>query len=176
VPARAPAPFEEIRLVALDVDGVMTDGRIVVHDDGSEAKFFHVHDGSAVWLLRRAGIETAIISGRRAACVDARARDLGIQICVQGAQDKVAALAEVCGKTGLEPRQCAYMGDDVLDVPIMRSVGFAAAPADARPEAKAAAALVTTARGGHGAVRELAEAILRGRGAWDTLLSKQYGI
>jgi 3-deoxy-D-manno-octulosonate 8-phosphate phosphatase (KDO 8-P phosphatase) len=165
-----------IRLVVLDVDGVMTDGRIVVGDDGREFKFFHVHDGSAVWLLRRAGIETAIISGREAACVAHRARDLAIAECRQGAKDKVAAFEEVRVRYGLAAHECAYMGDDVLDVPLIRHVGFGAAPADARPEAKAAAAWVSGAPGGRGAVRELAELILRGQGVWEKLLSEKYGI
>ena len=165
-----------IKLLVLDVDGVMTDGRIIVDDEGRESKNFHVHDGSAVWLLRKAGIETAIISGRQAACVDVRARDLRIRFCRQGVADKIAAFDEIRREYGLEPRDCAFMGDDVLDVPLLRKVGLAAAPADARPEAKAAAALVTEARGGQGAVRELAEAILRGRGLWETLLREHYGI
>jgi 3-deoxy-D-manno-octulosonate 8-phosphate phosphatase (KDO 8-P phosphatase) len=165
-----------IRLMVLDVDGVLTDGAIIVDDHGHESKNFHVHDGSAVWLLRRAGIETAIISGREAKCVAWRARDLAIEECHQGSKDKVATFEDMRRRLGLEARECAYMGDDVLDVPLMRAVGFSAAPADARPEAKAAAALVTGAPGGRGAVRELAEAILRGRGLWDALLREKYGI
>src|SRR5947208_14556198 len=97
--------FAAIKLLILDVDGVMTDGRIVVDDDGRESKFFHVHDGSAVHLLRRAGVETAIISGRRARCVEWRARDLKIEDCIQGAPDKVAAFEELRAPRGLEARQ-----------------------------------------------------------------------
>ena len=166
----------EIKLLVLDVDGVMTDGRIIVDDDGRESKNFHVHDGSAVFLLRRAGIETAIISGRTARCVEWRARDLKIAECHQGAHDKVAKFEEMRARLGLAARECAFVGDDALDVPLMRHVGLAAAPADARLEAKAAAALVTEARGGHGAVREVAEAILRARGSWENLLKEKYGI
>jgi 3-deoxy-D-manno-octulosonate 8-phosphate phosphatase (KDO 8-P phosphatase) len=170
------ARLAPIRLLLLDVDGVLTDGRIVIDDEGKEAKFFHVHDGSAVWLLRKAGVETAILSGRHAACVDRRARDLGISECVQGAENKLVAFEAMRARMGIEPRECAYMGDDILDVPLLRAVGFAAAPANARPEAKAVAALVTAASGGHGAVRELAEAILRGKGVWARLLRETYGI
>ena len=167
---------QAIRLVVLDVDGVMTDGGIIVDDHGVERKRFHVLDGSATWLLRRCGIETAIISGRSVPCVAHRAKDLRIEDCIQGAADKVKAFQELIARRGLEPRECAYMGDDVLDVPLLRAVGFAAAPANARPEAKRAAHLVTEARGGDGAVREMAEAILKGQGRWDGLLREKYGV
>jgi 3-deoxy-D-manno-octulosonate 8-phosphate phosphatase (KDO 8-P phosphatase) len=131
-----------------------------------------------VWLLRRCGIETAIISGRSVKAVEHRAKDLGIEEvdCVQGVHEKVEALDAMCARRGITPRECAYMGDDVLDVPLIRHVGFGAAPANARPEAKAAAALVTEARGGAGAVRELAEVILRGQGVYERLLREKYGI
>jgi 3-deoxy-D-manno-octulosonate 8-phosphate phosphatase (KDO 8-P phosphatase) len=165
-----------VRLLILDVDGVMTDGRIIVDDDGRESKFFHVHDGSAVWLLRRVGIETAIISGRTAACVGHRARDLKIEEVHQGEVEKLGALDRVCARYKITPAEVAYMGDDILDVPVLERVGFPAAPANARPEAKAAALLVTRAAGGHGAVRELAEHILRGQGLYERLLRERYGI
>ncbi len=165
-----------VRLLVLDVDGVLTDGRIVVDDDGRESKFFHVHDGSAVWLLRRVGIETAIISGRTARCVLHRAKDLAIEEVHQGELDKLVALDRVLARYGLGAHQVCFMGDDILDVPVLARVGYPAAPANARPEAKAAALHVTEASGGHGAVRELAEHILRGQGLWTTLLRERYGI
>lgn len=168
--------LKAVRLLVLDVDGVLTDGRIVVDDDGRESKFFHVHDGSAVWLLRRVGIETAIISGRTARCVVHRARDLQIEEVHQGELDKLSALDRVLARYGLGAHEICYMGDDILDVPVMRRVGYPAAPANARPEAKAAALLVTRAAGGHGAVRELAEHILRGQGRYAQLLRERYGI
>jgi 3-deoxy-D-manno-octulosonate 8-phosphate phosphatase (KDO 8-P phosphatase) len=173
----APDPrLSPIKLVICDVDGVLTDGGIIVDDDGRESKRFHVHDGSAVWLLRRCGIETAFLSGRAVQCVKHRARDLAVEHCIQGAADKVKAFEDLALKLDLHPKECAFMGDDVLDVPLMRRVGFAAAPANARPEAKAVAALVTEARGGEGAVRELAEAILRAQSKWDILLREKFGI
>jgi 3-deoxy-D-manno-octulosonate 8-phosphate phosphatase (KDO 8-P phosphatase) len=168
--------LQRIKLVCLDVDGVLTDGGIYVDDHGRESKRFHVHDGSAVWLLRRCGIETAIISGRDVPCVVHRARDLRIEVCRQGVADKVAAFEEIRARYGLEAAQCAFMGDDVLDVPLLRHAGFGAAPANARPEAKAAASFVTAARGGDGAVREFAELILRAQGLYDRLLREKYGI
>ncbi len=165
-----------IKLVILDVDGVMTDGRIVVDDHGVESKFFHVHDGSAVWFLRRSGIESAIISGRRVPCVEHRARDLGIKEVHQGVARKVEAYEALRGRAGLEDREVAYMGDDILDVPLLRRVGLPAAPASARPEAKAVAAVVTEAFAGHGAVRELAEFILRSQGVFEKLLRERYDV
>jgi 3-deoxy-D-manno-octulosonate 8-phosphate phosphatase (KDO 8-P phosphatase) len=168
--------LQPIKLVICDVDGVLTDGGIIVDDDGRESKRFSVYDGSAVWLLRRCGIETAIISGRAVHCVKHRARDLAIEHVIQGVADKVKAFDELALRLDLHPKECAYIGDDVLDVPLMRRVGFAAAPANARPEAKAAAALVTEARGGDGAVRELAEVILKAQAKWDVLLREKYGI
>lgn len=175
-PEGGDARLRAIKLVVLDVDGVMTDGGIIVDDDGVESKRFHVHDGSGVWLLRRAGIETAIISGRDVKCVAVRARDLRIPHVIQGRHDKVQAFEELRARLGLRAEECAYMGDDVLDVPLLRHVGFGAAPANARPEAKAASRLVTEARGGDGAVRELAEAILKAQGRWGPLLRDKYGI
>jgi 3-deoxy-D-manno-octulosonate 8-phosphate phosphatase (KDO 8-P phosphatase) len=170
------ARLRAVRLLIVDVDGVLTDGGILVDDRGVETKRFHVHDGSAVWLLRRCGIETAIISGRSVACVAHRARDLEIEECIQGAADKVAAFEALRARRGLAAEACAYMGDDVLDVPLMRRVGLGAAPANARPEAKRAARVVTEARGGEGALRELAERILRAQGRWERLLRERYGI
>lgn len=168
--------LKSIRLLILDVDGVLTDGRIVMDDRGVESKSFHVHDGSAVFMLRAAGIETAIISGRYAECVAHRARDLGIDEVHQAAADKLAAFEKVRRRYGLAPEQCAFMGDDILDVPLLRAVGLAAAPADARPEAKAVAHVVTEARGGEGAIRELAEVILKGQGIFERLLRERYSV
>jgi len=168
--------LQKIRVLVLDVDGVLTDGGICIDDRGVEFKRFGVHDGSGVWLLRRAGIETAIISGRYAACVTVRARQLRIQQVHQGSRDKVRSFQEVLAHHEVTAEECAYMGDDILDIPLLRLVGVAAAPQNARPEAKAAADIVTEASGGYGAVRELAERILRAQNRYDTLLKEVYGI
>jgi 3-deoxy-D-manno-octulosonate 8-phosphate phosphatase (KDO 8-P phosphatase) len=170
------ARLRRVKLVVLDVDGVLTDGRIIIDDHGIEQKHFHVLDGSGVWLLRRAGIETAIISGRYSACVTVRARELLIAQCHQASRDKVVSFGEVARHHGVEPAEAAYMGDDILDIPLMRRVGLAAAPRNARPEVKAAAQLVTEAEGGHGAVRELAERILKAQGHYQRLLREVYGV
>ncbi len=165
-----------VRYVVLDVDGVLTDGGIIIDDEGRESKRFCVYDGSAVWLLRAVGIECAIVSGRYARCVELRAAQLRIEEVHQGARDKLAVFREICARRGLEPPQCAYVGDDILDVELLRHVGLGVAPANARAEARAAADLVLETAGGAGAVRELAERILRAQGRYDTLLLERYGI
>lgn len=170
------ARLQKIRVLVLDVDGVMTDGGICIDDRGVEGKRFGVQDGSAVWLLRKAGIETAIISGRYAACVTVRARQLRIQQVHQASRNKVASFQEILVHHEVGADECAYMGDDILDIPLMRVVGVSATPQNGRPEAKAAADIVTEASGGCGAIRELAERILRAQDRYDSLLQEVYGI
>ncbi|GIW72068.1 MAG: 3-deoxy-D-manno-octulosonate 8-phosphate phosphatase [Planctomycetota bacterium] len=170
------ARMRAVRLVVTDVDGVLTDGRIIVDDRGVETKHFHVYDGSAVWLLRRAGIETAILSGRYARSVEHRAAELGIAEVHQGAKDKLAVFEQMRRRLGLEPQHCAYLGDDVLDVPLLRHVGLGVAPASARAEARAAAALVLATPGGRGALRELADRLLAAQGKLAPLLRERYGV
>jgi len=158
-----------LRLVVTDVDGVLTDGTVLFLPGGGEAKAFHTRDGLAVVLARRAGLPTAIISGRSSEGVTRRARELGIATVLQGVADKGAALAEVLAAAGLTPQQAAYIGDDVNDLPAMLQAGLSAAPADAAFEVRAQAYMVTEARGGHGAFREFVEAILRARGEWESV-------
>ncbi len=157
----------KIRLLVLDVDGVLTDGTFWLREDGDEWKAFHATDGLGLRLLMDAGVEVALLSGRRSAIVERRARELGIRHVVQGSGDKVAAIYRLLTELGVEAVETAYMGDDLVDVPAMRLVGFAAAPADARPEALAAAAWVAARGGGRGAVRDLCEHLLREMGRWD---------
>ena len=166
-PERAPDPAQQVRLVALDVDGVLTDGGLHYDPEGREQKRFHVADGLGIKLLRRAGLEVAIISGRASPAVAARARELGIAHLHQGVEDKRALLDQLLARLELCPAQVAYMGDDLPDLPVLRVVGFPAAPADARPEVRQAARWVTSAPGGRGAVRELAEHLLKAQGKWD---------
>ena len=160
-----------LRLVVTDVDGVLTDGTVLLLPDGGEAKAFHVRDGLAVVLAHRAGLQTAVISGRSSDAVTRRARELGIGTVRQGVAQKGAAFAELLTALGLEPHQAAYMGDDVNDLPAMLQAGLSAAPADAAFEVRAQAYMVTDARGGHGCYREFVEAILRARGEWDSLMA-----
>jgi 3-deoxy-D-manno-octulosonate 8-phosphate phosphatase (KDO 8-P phosphatase) len=161
-----------LRLVVTDVDGVLTDGTMLLLPDGGEAKAFHVRDGLAVVLARSAGLGTALLSGRSSEVVSRRARELGIEIVRQGVSDKAAAFAEILAGLGLSPHQAAYIGDDVNDLPAMVQAGLSAAPQDAAFEVRAQAYMVTDARGGHGCFREFVEAILRARGEWDALMAQ----
>lgn len=153
-----------IKLVAFDIDGVMTDGGLHYTDDGGELKTFNVQDGLGLKLMQRAGIELAIVTGRTSGVVAARAADLGIEHVYQGVADKRAAVAGLLDKLGLHWPECAFMGDDLIDLPAMTQCGLAIAPANARPIVKERAHAVTDAAGGHGAVREAVEFILAAQG------------
>lgn len=155
-----------LRLLVLDVDGVMTDGRVHLDADGREHKVFNVRDGTGLSLWRKLGFEAALISGRDSQAVVHRARELRIEHVIQGSIDKYTSLMEVSGRTGVDPSAMAAMGDDLADLPMLRAVGFSLAPADAVPEVRAIASHVTAAPGGHGAVREAIEYLLRGLGRW----------
>ena len=162
----------DIRLLLVDVDGVMTDGGIIYDGNGMETKVFNVKDGHGIKMLQRHGIEVGIITGRTSQVVDIRARELGIELVYQGALKKLDSYHDVKQKTGLIDSQIAYMGDDVIDVPVMRRVIFAAAPADALIEARNAAHYVTSLAGGRGAVREVCDLILKGRGMWGEVAAR----
>ena len=158
--------LKTIQMLLLDVDGVMTDGGIIYDGNGLETKVFNVKDGHGIKMLQRAGIQVGIITGRTSAVVDVRARELGIDLLYQGALRKLECYEDVKRRTGLADHQIAYVGDDVIDVPVMRRVGFAAAPCDALDEAKQVADYVTAQAGGRGAVREVCDLLLKGVGAW----------
>jgi 3-deoxy-D-manno-octulosonate 8-phosphate phosphatase (KDO 8-P phosphatase) len=160
-----------LKLLLTDVDGVMTDGRIILLPGGGEAKSFHVRDGLALVLARRAGLKTGLLSGRSSAEVARRAEELGMEVVRQGVSDKAACLAEVLASLRLEAREVAYMGDDFNDLPVLREVGLSAAPKDAPFEVRDAAFMVTELRGGEGCLREFVEAILRARGDFDKALA-----
>ncbi|MCY4142347.1 MAG: HAD hydrolase family protein [Gammaproteobacteria bacterium] len=152
-----------IRALTLDVDGVLTDGRITYDSNGMVIQSFHVHDGYGVKAVQAAGIGVAIISGRNSLAVELRARELDIVDVYQGIEDKLAVLNEYCARQGLSLDQVAHIGDDVPDIPVFKAVGLAVAVADAVKTAKAAADLVTDRRGGRGAVREFCDLLLEGR-------------
>jgi 3-deoxy-D-manno-octulosonate 8-phosphate phosphatase (KDO 8-P phosphatase) len=156
-----------LRLILADVDGVMTDGTVLLLPDGREAKAFHVRDGMAVVLAHRSGLRTGLLSGRSSEVVARRASELGMAVVRQGVRDKAAALREILAQEGLEAREVAYIGDDVNDLPVMAEVGLTAAPADAPMEVRSQAYMVMDAPGGRGCLREFVEAILRARGDWD---------
>ena len=155
--------MHKIELLVLDIDGVLTDGRLYYTDRGETMKVFHVRDGHGIKLLMHSGVQVAVISGRRSAAVTARMRELKIHHVVQGCRDKVAALLALTQRLGIKPLACACMVDDTPDLPLMSAVGFAAAVADAHPLVLSAAHWVSIAPGGQGAVRELTDAILRAR-------------
>jgi 3-deoxy-D-manno-octulosonate 8-phosphate phosphatase (KDO 8-P phosphatase) len=156
-----------LKLVLMDVDGVMTDGTVLFLPGGGQARAFHVRDGLGVVLAHRAGLRTGILSGRASGDVEHRARELGITLVRQGVADKPAALRAILEELGVSAHEVAYIGDDVNDLAVMGAVGLCAAPADAPFEVRAAAEMITDAPGGRGCVREFLEAILRARGDWD---------
>ncbi len=164
---------KRVRLLIMDVDGVMTDGRILYTDHGVEIKAFNVKDGLAVKLLRKAGIDSAIITARKSIAVKQRSSELAINLMYQGVADKRDAFSEILKKTGLNPDEIAFIGDDLQDLPVMNKVGFTAAPADAVADVRARVDYITQVEGGRGAVREVAEIILKTQGKWDELM-KQY--
>jgi 3-deoxy-D-manno-octulosonate 8-phosphate phosphatase (KDO 8-P phosphatase) len=161
-----------VRLLLLDCDGVLTDGRITLVEGGDEQKSFHTRDGHGLVLLHRAGLRSGIISGRSSRIVAARAADLGVAYVRQGALDKLEVFEELLDEAGVGPSEVAYVGDDVVDVPLMRRSGLAVAVADATEDTREAAHYVTRLPGGFGAVREVCELILKAQGRWDELMKR----
>jgi 3-deoxy-D-manno-octulosonate 8-phosphate phosphatase (KDO 8-P phosphatase) len=161
--ARQATPLARIELLILDVDGVLTDGRLYFSARGETLKVFHVRDGHGIKLLMAAGVAVAVVSGRRSAAVAVRMRELGVHHVIQACGDKVAALQRLAKRLGVEPLHCACICDDTPDLPLMSAVGVAGAVADAHPVVLAAAHWVSRANGGCGAVRELCDAVLRAR-------------
>ena len=162
----------DIKLLAMDVDGVLTDGRIIMHPDGSESKNFHVHDGGWIRIWQRMGLKTAIITGRECPAVDYRARQLETDYIYQKVWEKLPVFEQLMEESGLRAEQIAFVGDDVFDLPIIKRVGFSAAVADAHPEIIQAADYVTSKNGGHGAVREVICLLLKKMGLWDQAMEK----
>ncbi|HVS76033.1 MAG TPA: HAD hydrolase family protein [Steroidobacteraceae bacterium] len=152
-----------VRLLVLDVDGVLTDGRLYYGARGEALKVFHVRDGLGLKLLAAAGVTVAVISGRRSGMTGRRCRELGIRHLLQGVEDKLAAFHRLRARLGLASGVCACVGDDIPDVPLMREVGLAFAVADAHPQARGAAHVVTSLPGGRGAVREVCDYLLDAR-------------
>jgi 3-deoxy-D-manno-octulosonate 8-phosphate phosphatase (KDO 8-P phosphatase) len=161
-----------VRLLLLDCDGVLTDGRITPVEGGDELKSFHTRDGHGLVMLHRAGLRSGVISGRTSKLVEMRAADLGIAYVRQGALDKLKAFESLLAEAGVEPPHVAFVGDDVVDIPLMRRCGLGVAVADAGPDTRAAAHHVTALPGGFGAVREVCELILKAQGRWDELMKR----
>ena len=162
--------FKNLQLLALDVDGVLSDGRLYYTDQGEEFKSFNIRDGLGIKLLQRAGITVAIITGRTSAMVTRRAAELGIAHVVQGREDKLEALLDLCGNLKIDLSNVAYMGDDLPDRKAIMAVGLGATVADAVSDVAAIADWQSRLPGGQGAVRELAEAWLRSLDLWDALI------
>lgn len=161
-----------IKLLLMDCDGVLTDGRITLISDHDEQKSFHTRDGHGLVLLHRAGLASGIISGRTSHAVERRARDLGIKYVRQGTHNKIVDFKEVLAAAGVEEREVAFIGDDVTDIPLMRRAELAVAVADATEETRAAANYITQLPGGNGAVREVCEFILKAQGRWSELMRR----
>lgn len=162
---------KKLKLLILDVDGVLTDGRLFFDADGNEYKSFHARDGHGIKLLRQTGVEVAVISGRKSSSVALRMKNLGIEHVYQGHENKIAAFNELIEKTGVTPEQAAHVGDDLLDLPIMIRVGLAIAVNDANFAVKQHADWCTTLPGGLGAVREVCDFIMQAQGRFDEVLS-----
>ncbi|OIP62877.1 MAG: phenylphosphate carboxylase subunit delta [Nitrospirae bacterium CG2_30_53_67] len=164
----------KIRWIILDVDGVMTDGGITYDAHGLETKTFHVRDGHGIKLAQRAGLRFAIITGRESPVVNLRARELGIEEVRQGAKRKIEAYDEIIGKWDLTDEEAAYIGDDLIDLPIFRRAGLSAAVADADLETRGQADLILSHPGGRGAVREFIEIILQAQNKWKEVTERYY--
>ena len=161
-----------IEFLLLDVDGVLTDGRIHFDFEGREYKSFHVHDAAGLIYWHRAGGRSGFLSGRGGEVVERRARELGVHDVMLGRVDKAEAFGELLERQSLEPEQVAYVGDDLLDLPVLKQVGFAATVPEARHEVLESAQFVTERSGGFGAARDVIELLLRARGSWQTVVDK----
>lgn len=160
-----------IKLIIFDVDGVLTDGSLFYGDDGEEYKAFNSRDGHGIKMLRASGVEAAILTGRTSQVVAHRARNLGIGRIVQGSEDKLHSYEHMLAEIGLRPEQTAFMGDDVVDLPVMRRCGLAITVPEAPEEVRRRAHLITAHAGGRGAAREACEFIMRAQGTWAAQLA-----
>jgi len=165
-----------IEMLVLDVDGVMTEGQIVMDDQGEESKAFNVRDGHGIKMLQRTGVSVAILTGRSSNVVACRARDLGIEYVVQGSLRKADGIKELCEQAGITPDRCAYMGDDVIDLPAMAQCRLTMAPLDAHQGVLKKVDWISGYPGGRGAVRQAAEGLILANGFWDKVVKDAYGL
>jgi 3-deoxy-D-manno-octulosonate 8-phosphate phosphatase (KDO 8-P phosphatase) len=164
--------LKQIKLLAMDVDGVLTDGTITIGSDGTEFKTFNLLDGHGIKMWRRAGLKTALISGRESAVTKQRAKEMEIDFVYQPCQKKLEGFEKLLADSKLEPKNIAYIGDDVLDIPLVKRAGFGIAVANAVDELKSCAHYTTSRNGGNGAVREVVEYILKNTGQWSALMER----
>jgi 3-deoxy-D-manno-octulosonate 8-phosphate phosphatase (KDO 8-P phosphatase) len=163
-----------IRLLILDVDGVLTDGSLILHDEGQESKVFHVHDGHGIRLLLRGGIEVALLTGRSSQVVADRAKDLGIKLVVQGSRNKLTDYEKMLQQRQLDDQDVAYVADDLVDVPVLRRAGLAVAVADATAHIRDYCHASTMSKGGKGAVREVCDFLLQAQGKWEEVTAPYF--
>jgi 3-deoxy-D-manno-octulosonate 8-phosphate phosphatase (KDO 8-P phosphatase) len=163
--------MRDIKLLLFDVDGVLTDGTILVHADGGESKQFSIRDGAGMVWAQRAGLSIGLLSARTADATAVRAAQLGITIVSQGGSNKLAAYDRILETAGLSDNEVGYMGDDLQDLPVLRRAGFSAAPADAAAEVRAAVQWISPSGGGRGAARECIEHVLRAQGHWQAAVA-----
>ncbi|MFH1655370.1 MAG: HAD-IIIA family hydrolase [Candidatus Omnitrophota bacterium] len=163
---------KKIKLLILDVDGVLTNGKIIFDENGKQLKFFDVQDGLGVVLLRRAGIKTIIISARYSRTVNVRAKDMKVFKIYQNSEDKLHTYKKILKQLKLKESQTCFVGDELIDIPVLRRAGLAVAVANAAPEVKRVANYITRKKGGNGAVREVIELILKSQYKWNKLISK----
>lgn len=159
---------QQVRLIVLDVDGVLTDGVIAIDDHGHEVKHFHVRDGSAIVGWIRTGGKVAILSGRKSRSVEHRAKELGIEIVLQGNPQKIQGFQEILESTGVPSERTCFVGDDLPDLPLFRLVGLAACPSDSTDEVREAAHFVSRFPGGHGAVQEIVSMVMKSQNLWQS--------
>jgi len=160
------ARAQKVRVLLLDVDGVLTDGRLFYLPDGQEARVFNVRDGLGVQLLRASGLKVGLLSGKTVEVVRRRGEELGVDLLLLGIEDKVAAFEQALEKLGVKAEEVCYVGDDLPDLPLIRKAGLGCAVADAAPEVRSNANLILRANGGQGAVREICERLLKAKGKW----------
>jgi 3-deoxy-D-manno-octulosonate 8-phosphate phosphatase (KDO 8-P phosphatase) len=170
------ARLRRVRLLLLDVDGVLTDGTLYYGPEGEWLKAFNVRDGLGLRLVLQAGIQVGIVTGRKGPALAARCRDLGIGLVRSGIRDKVAELPHIAASTGVAPEEMAFVADDLPDLALMGAVGLAVAVADADAQVRQAAHWVTAAGGGRGAVREVCQRLLAARGEWDAVVEQFRGL
>ncbi|MEK7678916.1 MAG: HAD-IIIA family hydrolase [Deltaproteobacteria bacterium] len=166
--------LKRIKLLILDVDGVLTDGSITYNDEGIETKVFHVRDGHGIKMLMRAGIDVALLTARSSKALLHRAKDLNISLVLQGRKDKLEGFMEILEKKAILPEEAACMGDDVVDLPLLRRAGFSVAVRDGVAEVKSAAHYITRLPGGRGAVREVTDMILKAQGRWKEAMKRYF--
>lgn len=169
-----PQKLKSIKLLILDVDGVLTDGKVIYTDSGEEIKRFDAQDGHGLKLLMRSGVGVVLLTGRKSKAVLHRARDLGIEDVYQKALNKIEVYESILMNKGLTDKDVGFVGDDLVDIPVLRKVGFSAAVPDAVPEVKEIVDYITTNKGGEGAVREICELLLKAQDTWATVTEKYY--